>query len=74
MHAYGCRTVEVFTSSNIDAQTVTLQNVLYVPDAEDNLLSISHINQEGGQVQFEHGQAFLLDKNNHLAAEANLIN
>ena len=66
--------MEVYTSpSNIGA-TVTLKNVLYVPDAEDNLLSISCIDKEGGQIQFAQGQAFLLDKNNCLVAKANLNN
>ena len=73
-YMYGCRTVEILTSVSHNAQTIILHDVLYVPDAQDNLLSISHIDYVRGQVHFTHGQVFLLEKNGQLAAKANLIN
>ena len=73
VQAYGRGTVEVLTSSSHDAHNILLYDVLYVPDAQDNLLSISCVDHIGGQVQFAHGHAFLIDKNNQIVAEGNLI-
>jgi hypothetical protein len=50
VQAYGCGTIEVLTSTSQDAQTILLHDVLYIPDAKNNLLSILHINHIGGQV------------------------
>ena len=55
VHAYGRGTVEVLTSSSQQAQTIILHDVLYVPDAQDNLLSISRVDHSGGQVRFTQG-------------------
>lgn len=73
VQAYGCGTVEVITSSSPNTQRILLHDVLYVPDAQDNLLSISRVDHIGGQVQFAHGCAFLIDKNKLTVAEGKLI-
>jgi hypothetical protein len=40
VQVYGCGTVEALTSTSQDAQIILLHDILYVPDAQDNLLSI----------------------------------
>src|ERR1700678_2140329 len=72
--AYGRGTIEILTSASHDARTILLYNVLYVPDTQDNLLSIARVDKAGGQVRFSHGKAFLLDNNEQLIAEAPAIN
>src|SRR5277367_3591051 len=59
-------------SSN--AHKILLHDVLYVPDAQDNLLSISRVDHIGGQVKFGNGRALLIDKNKQTVAEGKLNN
>ncbi|KAE9385918.1 hypothetical protein BT96DRAFT_840092, partial [Gymnopus androsaceus JB14] len=45
---------------------VTLKNTLYAPDAMNNLLSVSRIDDGGGELNFKSGQVQLFDMHKNL--------
>lgn len=53
---------------------ILFQNVLYVPELATNLLSVSQIIKNGGQVKFNSKGCVILNKNNIVVATASLIN
>lgn len=53
---------------------VLFQNVLYVPELATNLISVSQIIKNGGQVKFNNKGCVILNKYNTIVATAVLIN
>jgi transposase InsO family protein len=60
--ALGRGTIEIITRVNDQNLTVTLKDVLYAPDAINNLFSISRLDENGGRAQIENGQIILRNR------------
>ncbi|KAF8222696.1 hypothetical protein L208DRAFT_1522129, partial [Tricholoma matsutake] len=59
-------TINVIINFNVDGKIIwhTLWEVRHAPDAENCLLSISHFDAGGGDIQFKDGMAILQKKSN----------
>ncbi|KAG2053274.1 hypothetical protein BDR06DRAFT_857450, partial [Suillus hirtellus] len=53
---------------------VQLRDVLHVPTATNNLISISRLDEQGGRAHFDNGQVTLLDQNRQIIATGCRIN
>lgn len=61
-------------NGNGKINTISVQNVLYVPELTTNLLSVSQIINSGCQVQFDQKGCMIFNKNNEKVAVAKMIN
>lgn len=55
-------------------KTILFRNVLYVPELATNLISVSQIIKNGGQVKFNNKGCLILNQNKEVVATASLIN
>jgi len=71
IYAYGRGVVEVTSvlTNNNKTKNLKLHNVLYVPDARDNLLSLAKLDDAGGRTQFGNNKCILINANNEVIAE-----
>ena len=58
----GRGTVKLSSRVNGCTQTIILKNVLYVPQAPNNLFSVTHLDENGGHMKMGDGIAELYDK------------
>ena len=64
----GRGTVKLKSWTNRQTFVIVLRDVLYVPQAPNNLLSISHLDESGGHANMGDGCIHLYDKNKNLIA------
>jgi len=64
----GRGTVKLTSQTNGQTITIVIRDVLYVPQAPNNLLSISHLDESGGRADICNGRIHLYDKNKLLIA------
>lgn len=57
-----------------ESNKILFQNVLFVPELVTNLLSVSQIVNNGGEVKFNHKGCIILNKDKKIVATATLIN
>lgn len=70
----GCGTVHIRTTVSDELHTVKLTNVLHVPTARHNILSIGRLDEAGGRANTSSGTISLLDKNNKVFATGKRAN
>ncbi|KAG2135863.1 uncharacterized protein EDB93DRAFT_1092040 [Suillus bovinus] len=61
--ALGRGSVKIKTRVKDKQIIVQLRDVLHVPTAVNNLISISRLNEQGGRARFDNGQVTLLNQN-----------
>ncbi|GBP86486.1 Retrovirus-related Pol polyprotein from transposon TNT 1-94 [Eumeta japonica] len=73
VHSSGQSVLEVCNDKG-QYNEIMFQDVLYVPELATNLLSISQIIKNGGQVKFNSKGCIIVNKNNVIVATVRLIN
>lgn len=68
LKAQGTGTVVLESIINGQLIPITLTNTLYAPEAANNLLSVSRVDQGGGELCFKGGQVQIFDKYRNLLA------
>ena len=74
MNAYKQGNVEIITLINNKIQTFILSDVLYAPDAKNNLLSIGRLDSIGRKIEFKDNKVILKDNKNKIIVKGKLYN
>lgn len=72
-NSVGVGSITFKAEENIKYDTVTIKEIMYVPELDDNLLSVSKLDDEGLNISFNEGKCKIYDKD-ELILTANKIN
>ena len=72
--ALGKGTIELVSTIGCQQIKAKLRNVLYVPSASNNLISITRLDKEGGNAHMRNGQVTLSIKGGHAIVKGCMAN